>query len=221
MTGYLGKHTNWADDVIGAKVEQGIRSQWGEIPGEIVAFNSQNQTATIRPLYKPKFNGEPVAMPDLLEVPVRFQRAGGGAITMPVKAGDKVTLRPQMRNTESYHSNGDGAPADNRAFNLSDMEAHLAGGESLSDPIPNFDSANMHIRANPDGTHGMKMTPDGKLKLATSEGDLMAMLEQSTRLQGEGFTKLGAEGLTNSTRYAEIGAELTALANKMAAVKMG
>ncbi len=78
MTGYLGKQTNWPDDVEAAVHLRNGNLNGAKIPGKIVSFNAPAQTATIQPLYKPKFNGQPVDMPELLEVPVRFIRAGEG-----------------------------------------------------------------------------------------------------------------------------------------------
>lgn len=176
MSGYSGKHTNWPDDVEGRRAIEERNSQWGEIPGRIVAFNSTTQTATIQPLFKPKFNGRPVDMPELLEVPVRFERAGGGAMTYPIAPGDKVTLRPQMRSTENYHVDNDGSASDGRSFNLSDMEAHLAGGESLKEPIPNFDASNTHLRFDPEGNFGIKGSADGKFKIEGKEGNLYDLI---------------------------------------------
>jgi len=180
--GYIGKRTNWTDDVVGASQVEERQSQWGEIDGEIVAFDPVRQTATVRPLYKPKFNGELVDMPDLLEVPVRFQRTGKGAITYPVAPGDKVSLRPKMRSSENYHVDGDGSASDARSFNLSDMEAHLDGGESLQDPITNFDAENVHIRANADGTHGVRLSPDGKVQIEGAEGDAFDIIATALEL---------------------------------------
>ncbi len=52
------------------------------------------------------------------------------------------------------------------------MEAHLAGGESLKDPIQNFDPNNHHIRFNEDGTFGFKGSPDGKFELKGAQGNV-------------------------------------------------
>lgn len=165
MTGYLGKQTNWPDDVEGRRALEERNSQWGEIPGEIVAFDHTKQTATVQPLFKPKFNGVPVVMPQLLEVPVRFERAGGGALTFKIKPGDRVTLRPQMRSSENYHVDDDGSASDARSFNLSDMEAHIAGGESLKDPIQNFETDGTHLRTEPTGEFGLRGSEEGGMQL--------------------------------------------------------
>ena len=184
--GYIGKTTNGADDIRGASEQSEREDMWGELPGEIVSFDPANQTATIRPLYKKRLDGVPTELPELLEVPVRFQRAGGAAMTFPVKAGDKVSLRPQMRNEDAYHQDGSAFEATStRSFSLSDMEAHLAGGESLSDPIKNFDPANAHMRFDPEGKYGLRGSPDGKIAIEGSQGNPYKLLAQAVRLLGE------------------------------------
>lgn len=175
-TGYVGKTTNQQREVVGAQTQGEREDQWGEMPGEVVAFDAATQTATIRPLYKPRHNGEPVDMPDLLEVPVRFPRAGGGAFTMPVRVGDKLTLRPQMRSSENYHAGEEYTASDARSFNLSDVEAFLDGGEALTEPIENFDGANMHLRADPAGNYGLKASESGKFSLIGSEGNVYTQI---------------------------------------------
>lgn len=216
--GRQGKTTNTLDDVIGTKINDAVNSLWGEMPGQVVSFDPVKQTATIQPLFKPKHNGVPVTMPELLEVPVRFPRTGTSAQTSPIKAGDKVSLRPQMRSTENYHTEGDGAASDARAFSLSDMEAHLAGGESLNDPLPNFDNENTHIRANAAGTHGVKLSPDGKLEIKGSQGDVFKMLAQVVRLLAEdqlvinyGSSAGTGHQLSNRAAYLEIADKLDAM----------
>ena len=178
MVGRLGKYTNWQDDAIGQMALEERQSQWGEIPGKVVKFNSEKQTATIQPLYKPKHNGKAIDMPELLEVPVRFVRAGKGGVTYPVGEGDFVTLRPQMRSSENYHEKEDGSSSDARSFNISDMEAHLDGGESLQNPIKNFDNENVHVRFDEEGKYGIKGSKEGKFKLEGSEGNLYDILAE-------------------------------------------
>lgn len=210
-----GKTTNSLDDIIDNKITADRLSQWGNIPGEVVSFDPVKQTATIKPLYKPRFNGKPIDMPELLEVPMQFPRTGAGAITMPIPPGSKVSLRPDMRSSENYDTTGDGSASDARSFSISDMRAHLDGGDSAKDPLPNFDPTNVHMRA-ADGAKGIKMDPStGKVKMEGPEGDQLDHLAKAVELAAEGFTKLGTEALTQAPRYATIGAELTVLAAKM------
>nr|QIG67154.1 baseplate assembly protein V [Rhizobium phage RHph_TM26] len=204
--GYRGKTTNSRREVVAVQAQAEREAQWGEMPGTIVSFDPATQTATIQPTYKPLHNGDPVDMPELLEVPVRFARVGGFVITSPVKAGDKVSLRPLMRSSENFHSGEDySASNDTRSFSLSDMEAHLDGGEPLSDPIPGFNSSNMEIRS-ADGQFAIEMSEDGKFRMRGAEGNWFDLI-------ATGFELLGTEdSLVHQAEYAEIGAKLRGMA---------
>lgn len=181
MTGYIGKATNRDRDVIGSQARQSTEDQWGEMVGEVVSFDPKTQTAKIKPLYKKRLGGEPKQIPDLEEVPVRFQRQGGFVITTPVKPGNKVTLRPQMRNSEDYHVKGDYTAPDSRAASLSDYEAFLDGGESLQQPISNFNNTNMELRSE-DGKYKFEMSEDGQFRLQGKEDNWFALLREIAEL---------------------------------------
>jgi hypothetical protein len=182
VTGYIGKTTNQGREVIGAQAQGEREDQWGEMPGEVVSFDPQKQTATIKPLYKPRHRGEPIDMPDLLEVPVRFPRAGGFAFTFPIKPGDKLALRPQMRSSEVYHAEGGAYPAsDTRSFNLSDYEAFLDGGESLTDPIPDFNNDSVEVRHLETGA-GFRVNEEGQFMQVGKEGNSYTLIAQALRI---------------------------------------
>lgn len=196
--GYRGKTTNSRREVVAVQAQAERESMWGEITGTVVSFDPATQTATIQPDYQPSHNGEPVPMPELQEVPVRFTRAGGFTITSPVAAGDKVSLRPQMRSTEQYHTGNDHtAGGDARSFNLSDMEAHLTGGEPLTDPITDFNSEAMEIRT-ADGSFKIAMTPDGKFKMTGAQGDLIDLVARLAEFVSSQHP--GAAGIASAIR---------------------
>jgi len=218
-SGFIGKTTNHPDDVSGAARTDERMNTWGEMPGRVVAFDAEKQTATIAPLGKLVINGAALDLPELQEVPIRFARAGNGAITFPVAAGDRVTLRPQMRSSENYHLDDDGTPSDRRSFNLSDMEAFLDGGESLTDPIQNFDPANVHIRSNPAGTHGMRISEDGKFQFQGAEGDAFDIIAEALELIAADQLQIAygssagtGHALQNRAALIELAAKLRAMA---------
>ncbi len=187
MSGYIGKTSNHPRNVTGNMARAEVESGWGEMTGTVVAFDPSNQTITVQPDYQKRLNGEPTPLPELQQVPVRFPRQGGFAITTPVKAGDKVTLRPQSRNSEAFHEGGDYIAPDARSASLSDMEAFLDGGEPLSNPISNFNNTNMELRSE-DGQFAIEMSEDGKFRMRGAMGDWFDLLAQ-------GFEKLAEDGL--------------------------
>lgn len=217
MVGLLGKVTNQSRDVVGSRAQSEVSAIWGEMPGEVVSFDDKAQTITVQPLYKPKFDGESVDMPQLYEVPVRFQRVGGFVITTPIKPGDKVTLRPQMRSSENYHGGEDYEASDARTFSLADYEAFLDGGEALTDPIPNFNSENMEIRS-ADGKFAIEMSEDGKFRIRGAEGNIYDLLAQVVELLGaetttvSGGSSKGIWPLTHQAQFAEIAGKLRGMA---------
>lgn len=221
-TGYIGKHTNRNGEVVGAQTQEERESQWGPIPGEVVAgsYDAATQTATIKPLYRPRHAGKAVDMPELLKVPIRFPRTGSTAITHPIPDGTRVMLIPQMRSMENYHTDGDGEASDTRSFALSDMEAHLTGGDSLNNPLPNVDPANLHIRADPEGLFGIRLSPEGKVSIEGSDGNVYELVADAADLAATGFEKLGMEALVFAPDYATIGVALRDIATKLAAMKL-
>lgn len=217
MVGYTGKVTNQSRDAIASRAQSEVSAAWGEIPGEVVDFDPATQTITAQPLYKPKFDGEALAMPQIFEVPVRFARAGGFVMTTPIKKGDKVTLRPQMRSSENYHTGEEYEASDARTFSLADYEAFLDGGEPLTDPIPNFNSENMEIRS-ADGKFAIEMSEDGKFKIRGAEGNIYDLLAQVVELLGAETTTVasgsstGIWPLTHQAQFAEIAGKLRGMA---------
>lgn len=220
VSGYIGKTTNLQRDVMRTQTQAERLDQWGEINGEVKSFDPATQTATIQPLYKPRHNGQPIDMPELLEVPVRFARAGDGALTFPIGPGTKVVLRPSMRSNQNYHTENNGEASDARSFNLSDMEAHLDGGESLQDPIKGFDADNTHLRLDPEGQYGFKGSKDGKIALIGSEGNIYDLIAEATGLCADGFELLGEESLIHQAEYANIGDQLRDIYDKLKAMAL-
>ena len=219
--GYQGKTTNLRREVVATQAAAEQESKMGEMPGEIVSFDPATQTATIKPLYKPKANGVEIEMPELLEVPVRFTRAGKGGMTFPISAGDKVNLRPQMRSSENYHESGEFSTSSARSFHLSDMEAYLDGGESLSSPIENFDSENVHMRFSEDGSFGIKGSSEGKIAIEGSEGNVYTLLAQAIRLIGsDGLNIMSGSSIGTGIHEMQNKAELLAIADKLDAMAL-
>lgn len=212
--GYRGKTTNAARENTAVQAQSERETMWGEITGTVVSFDPATQTASIQPDYKPKHNGQPVDMPQLEEVPVRFPRAGGFVITSPIKAGDKVTLRPQMRSSEEFHTGGDYTPVgDTRSFALSDMEAFLEGGEPLTNPIPNFNPSNMEIRS-ADGQFKIEMSEDGKFKIEGAQGNVYELLARLAEIVAEHETQVTG-GSSAGTYTHTLAGEANAIAAKL------
>lgn len=215
MTGYLGTLSKRPEDHVGSIAQNEREAMWGEIPGKVIAFYPEKQTADIEPQFRPRINGKPAEMPTLYDMPVRFPRVGGFVITTPVKVGDVLTLRPQMRSSERYHTEGVYEASDSRSASLADYEAFLDGGEPLTDPITGFNPDNFEIRS-ADGQFAIEMSEDGKFRFRGAQGNFIALLAEAVAKAAEGFTKLGTEpDLVHTATYTSVGAELTTIAGKL------
>ncbi|MBG6211672.1 hypothetical protein IWQ49_006363 [Labrenzia sp. EL_126] len=219
MPGYVGKKTNDPADAFGQMAQTERNTTWGPIPGEVVSYDASKGTATIKPLYKAVVNGKEITLPDLYEVPIDQPRTGNAALTMPVPSGTKVMLTPQMRAWDEYEEGGDGKAYDARSFHISNMRATLQGGDALSDPLPNADGENTHLRFDPDGQYGLKGSPDGKVKLEGAEGNIYDLLATVVELLavdalviGYGSSQGTGHQLQHRAQYAEVAAKLRAMA---------
>lgn len=218
MPGLVGKYTNGAEDAVGSVAQAERDSQWGPIPGEVVYYHAASITATVRPLYKPMVDGQPIDMPDLYEVPIDMPRTANGGMTFPVPAGTRVMLAPQMRAIDEYEEGNAGTPYDARSFHISNMRASLAGGYSLASPLENVDPDNFHLRFNASGSFGLKGSPDGKFQLTGAEGDVMDLLAQVVELLASDtlLIKYGSSAgsghqLQFKDQYAELAGKLRAM----------
>lgn len=218
MPGYVGKKTNDASDAVGQVSQTERDTTWGPIPGEVVSYDASAGTATIKPLYKAVVNGKEITLPDLYEVPIDQPRTGNAALTMPIPSGTKVILAPQMRAWDDFEEGGDGKAYDARSFHISNMRATLQGGDPLSDPLPNADSENTHLRFDAQGQYGLKGSPDGKVKLEGSEGNiyelivqLVELLESDSLLIAYGSSQGTGHQLQHRAQYGEIAAKLRAM----------
>lgn len=210
MVGYLRKTTNRSADYVGRRALSDREEQWGPIPGEIVSYDAATQTATVKPLYKPVQNGEPVDMPELYEVPVELPRTASAGLTFPIPAKTRVMLNPSMRSRELYDEEDDGQPSDGRSFHLADMRATITGGDSVSDPMKSVDSENTHLRFDAEGKYGLRGSPAGTFKLEGSQGNIYELINDAVDECQKGFDKLKDEPLLIYT--ADYAAAATALA---------
>ena len=214
MAGYINKKTNDPMDVLTSATQAERDSMWGPIPGEIVSYDSVSGTATVQPLYRPIHNGVAVTMPVLYEVPIDLPRTANAGLTFPIPNGTKVMLTPQMRAIDEYEEGGFGDPYDARSFHLSNMRASIAGGDSLSAPLPNVDPENTHLRFSPDGDFGIKGSPDGKVAIEGKEGNLYSLLVQVVEILGSETTTVssgssaGVWPLTHQAQFAALAAKL-------------
>lgn len=134
-------------DVVLAAVKQGAAALRVSVPGKIVSFDSETQTATVQPLLKDVYevDGERVTLeaPLVEDVPVQFPGGGGFVVTFPVQAGDPCWLIVSDKALDVWHKNPGQVvdPVDDRMHDISDCCAIL-GVRSRHAALAEFESGN-------------------------------------------------------------------------------
>lgn len=178
MSGLQGKETRRGAFEAPASIAEAERMDMiGPISGQIVDFDPTTQKATVKVNYQPRHNGEPVDMPNLLEVPVQMPRAGGYVFSAPIKAGDGVQLVPQMRDMDNWYlDSGAQQTATQRAFNWSDMIA-VPGLNPAAKAMANYDNENVFVGTD-DHQNGLRVSPGGTVAIEGNGESLFQILEE-------------------------------------------
>lgn len=142
---------------------------WTALPGIVSGVDLAKQTVSVQPSVQGSVsdaqgNVTNVNLPLLVDVPIVWPRAGGFALTFPIKAGDEVLVVFSSRCIDAWwQSGGVGVAAESRMHDLSDGFAILAP-TSQSKKLSNVSSANVQLR-DEDGTTYVEIAPGGKMKL--------------------------------------------------------
>ncbi len=143
-------------DQIEMLIRRMLRSINTAIPGIIVSFNAETQTAKIQPAIKSLKRQsddsiKPASMPELLEVPVVFLRGlgSGFSVTVPIKAGDECLVVFSQRSIDNWWTSGKESepvePVVPRTHDLSDGIA-IVGLTSKPNAIADFQTDCIEIR---------------------------------------------------------------------------
>lgn len=220
MAGYIGKTTNRLNEVTDAQTQAERDDLMGPMPGVIVSYDAARGVANVKPLIKKrKWDGSDLEFPELIDVPVDLPRTGNAGLTFPIPPGTRVTLTPQMRSMENYDTEDNGAQSEPRSFNLSDMRASIAGGDSAADAMQNVDADNTHLRFDAGGQYGLKGSPDGKVALHGSEGNIYEILADVVEILGQ-LTTTVSSGSSSGVWPITQQAQLAALAAKLRAMQL-
>lgn len=152
---------------------------WTALPGIVSGVNLDAQTVSVQPAIQGSIsspNGvvQNVNLPLLVDVPIVWPRAGGFALTFPIKQGDEVLVVFASRCIDSWwQSGGIGQAAEVRMHDLSDGFAILAP-TSQPKKLSNVSGNNVQLR-DESGTTFVEITPDGKARVvAASQIDIEA-----------------------------------------------
>ena len=116
------------------------------MPGMIVDFDAELQTATVQPLIKEYVRGAWVSLPQLLDVPCFFPRAGGYSLTFPVRRGDECQiLFNDMCIDAWWQSGGEQTQLETRRHDLSDAMCFL-GITSVPRAVKDYSETSVVLR---------------------------------------------------------------------------
>lgn len=158
-------------------LEEGLRiameshqsHMWTSIPGIVAGVDLSAQTLSVQPSIQgsvtaPDGSVQVVNLPLLVDVPVVWPRAGGFALTFPIKAGDEVLVVFASRCIDAWwQSGGVGAQAEARMHDLSDGFAILAP-TSQPKKFSGVSSSNVQLR-DESGTTYVEITPGGAARV--------------------------------------------------------
>ncbi len=116
-----------AEEAASAQIEGRLKDLHTMMPGIIVSFDPDKQTAVVQPAIKRIFTEKgAVNLPVCVDVPVAFPGGGDFFLTFPVKAGDECILGFSERAIDNWYASGGAqAPAEYRLHDLSDGIAQV------------------------------------------------------------------------------------------------
>lgn len=186
---------------------QGLQSKmWTSLPGVVTRVDLVKQTVEVQPTIQGVMtdrNNEAsnVNMPILADVPIVWPRAGGFALTFPVKVGDEVLVVFASRAIDSWwQSGGIGPQIEARMHDLSDGFAILAP-TSQPKKLPNVKASAVQLR-NESGNAYIEITEDGDINLVsprdvklTSSRDMTEVVGRNSSRTATGTATTSATGL--------------------------
>lgn len=115
------------EEAASAQIEGRLKDLHTMMPGIIVSFDPDKQTAVVQPAIKRIFTERgAVNLPVCVDVPVAFPGGGEFWLTFPVQAGDECILQFSERAIDNWYASGGAqAPAEYRLHDLSDGIAQV------------------------------------------------------------------------------------------------
>lgn len=221
-----------ADEAASAQIEGRLKDLHTCMPGIIVSFDPDKQTAVVQPAIQRIFteNGA-VNLPVCVDVPVAFPGGGDFWLTFPVKPGDECILQFSERAIDNWYASGGAqAPAEYRLHDLSDgiaqvgltSQPHKLSDLQMGGAELRTRSRSTYIRLE-DGTiyikgniiHEGNNTQTGNL---TQTGDTIRTGKSTTsgKITGNGgMAVAGGSGTTFSGNVDHTGGTITSLGKKI------
>lgn len=149
----------------------GLRADiWTTLPGIVVSYDVDAQTAQIQPTIQAQIQDKDsgawsnTTLPVCLDVPVIFPGAGGYALTFPLKEGDEGVVLFSARCIDAFWQQGGVQPqAELRMHNLSDG-MFIPGRISQPKKLANVSTTAPQLR-NEDGSVYIEIQDGGLIKM--------------------------------------------------------
>lgn len=141
------------------------------MPGQITAFNETDNTVSVQPCLKRKYEGEdsPVSLPIIEDVPIVYPGSGDYWIVFEPEIGDCVMLVASERSIATWLNQGGVVdPGVRRRHNLSDVVA-IPGLNPSTTAISSISGQGISLRSR-DGTHLVKLSSSGVYLTTTGPG---------------------------------------------------
>lgn len=213
--------------VLQGAIEQRLCDLHTGLPGEIISTDGSK--CDVRILLKRKFIDEddPIELPVITNVPVKFQRTEKAGLSLPLKKGDSGLLVFIERSMDTWLVQGGCiSPGSKRKFDLSDP-VFVPGLFPFNSPPQNFDGTKLFVynesskmELSPDGTIELKndtgtyrMTPAGKFALTNGTEEVLALFDEvlDALLAAKVTTILGPQPLIPPTLFTSIKTKLATL----------
>jgi len=142
------------------------------IPGIVKSFDALTQTVTVQPAIRERIvkalDGtiQHITLPELLDVPISFPRAGGFVLTMPISEGDECLVVFSDMCIDAWFSNGGiQNQIEKRRHDLSDAFA-IMGCWSQPNKLTNYSTTSAQLRTE-DGSTYINIKP-GEINLVAT-----------------------------------------------------
>lgn len=150
--------------VIQTGIDTTLKETHTALPAIVHSVDYDEQIIEAQPTIQVIINNEPVNLPLLVDVPLRFYKSADFSITIPIKAGDDVLIIFAERSIDTWLLTGEiQNPNDIRRHSLSDGFA-IPMMYAQTKKITDFNQDNIEIRTtNRDGF--VALTPSGDVLL--------------------------------------------------------
>lgn len=171
------------------------------LPAKIESYNPEKMIASVTLLAKNELEGESVTIPPVVEVPVKHENFGPFIIRPGYKKGDVVQVIFNERALDKLLITGDPEEVEyKRRHSLDD--AVVIGGlkTEQEDDLPAEEPESLYI-CNLDKDAKITMNPDGTLRIANDDSDVLTEIILGKGTDSDGYIKISKTINDNSIEF--------------------